>query len=146
MNARPDVAGWFVADGYELLFNTNRIRPCPRFHAICGTSTIALHSIDDLPESMSDADDPSAPDRYLIRSQHEQFIEVMAAKGREARPLPFRGAVYTINTGDNLSVSASPPSYKRRLIRGVLRPKSPDQQVRREFAMDWLETPTPSSR
>ena len=88
------------------------------FSRVCGTSSILKLSIDDVGIGPSDA-----LTRYqrLYAEGHFGFEKALRSEGKSPGEIPFPGAVYVINTGDNISTArAAAESAKRRAqIRAV---------------------------
>ncbi len=92
--------GWYIGDGYEYSYSTGKIIPLQkifgrlRFDAVCGSSFIVK-----LNEKTAKA----------ILSGHDFVAQNCAKAGFPLQKLPFRGAVYVINTGNNHSLLSIAP-------------------------------------
>lgn len=135
----PGHHGWYMEDGYEYLFGAERVRHCPRFHRLCGTSTIVNYEADELPAGADDARHDDVADRYHIRAPHERTHTLRQSIGKPLERLPFVGAMYVVDTQDNHSIQSGAIPAKRRLIRRVTPSKAVSPALQAEFSMDWLK-------
>jgi len=126
-DAHPN--GYILREGYEFDVGKRRMRVAPRFNRLCGSSAIIRFDADELPQSF---DEESSC--YFSRfGNHIYWEDVAAAAGRPLKPLPFRGAVYVMNNGENHSVQANNLGWKRRILRSVMRGSSPSATTISEF-------------
>lgn len=138
-----DRNGYILKDGYEFDVARERIRAAPRFNRLCGTSAIINFSIDDLPRSYTD-NQPCYFSDFQNRS-HVLWADTAKQHGRSLTTLPFKGAVYVINHGENWSVQAhnlgwQGLGWKRRLLRAVMQGSRPSTKLQREFNLpDYSE-------
>lgn len=93
----PDEAGWYFPKGYMYTAGRRWINRLPRFDLICGTSAIVKCHDADFPRSMSDPKE----NFFLVNVGHFEFRYPEKIGGRRLLPLPFSGAVYVADTGDN---------------------------------------------
>jgi len=93
--------GWYFDTGIiyphgaNFLF-TSTVLGSP-FYKHCGTSFITYCRSSDLPSHVSD------DDTYLLPAPHHTIVSYMDKNGKSLKPLPFRGACYVTDTGDNHS-------------------------------------------
>ena len=135
----PGHHGWYMEEGYEYLFGADRVRPCPRFHRLCGTSTIVRYEAAELPAGTADARDDEVVDRYHIRAPHERTHTLRQSVGKPLERLPFVGAMYVIDTDDNHTTQSGAIPAKRRLIRRVTPSKPVSPELQDEFSINWLK-------
>lgn len=122
--------GYLIDNGYEYDFSTKRVRMAPRFNRVCGSSGIFHFAAEDLPANAEDAS--SLSDKF---KNHTHWAEVSASLGRPLRMLPFRGAMYTTNNGENHSALSGNIGWRRRLIRKVTPTWRAQDKLRAEFAL-----------
>jgi hypothetical protein len=97
-------AGFYVNEGYALDFRSGYMAPIPGvwnspFHQICGSSAIIYLEPRDFPKS-ADENDASL---FTRTQSHTRILANTAKSNRILSPLPFRGAVYIVNNGINIS-------------------------------------------
>lgn len=104
VSQNPTKNGWFVDSGY---FYRNYgkfvyFRP-DRFYRVCGTSSIIKTELHRMPEDLSydaiDFDNFSLNWHY----PHHKIDQIMMEQGSPIEPLPFPGAVYITDHGENHS-------------------------------------------
>lgn len=101
--------GWFVEQGWKYSAARGAKQPLSNFNRICGTSIIAPFSAFEVPAGLhlgsSQADVIEAFGDRLTRimGAHRNAVEWYAERGYTMRPLPFRAAVYNVDTGENHS-------------------------------------------
>jgi hypothetical protein len=93
----PNDAGWYFPKGYMYTAGSGWVHRLPGFDLICGTSAIVKCGEVDFPGAMSD---PKS-DFFLVDVGHFEFRYPEKIQGRRLKPLPFPGAVYVTDTGDN---------------------------------------------
>lgn len=113
----PDASGWVVDEGYVYSATRRLVRPQSRFNEKCGTSLVLRTSLlvpeghparglglgvsqDELVETLGD---------FTVRElfgSHRRAVEHFAAGGHPLRSVPFPGAVYRVDTGENHSGSS----------------------------------------
>ena len=124
--------GYILKNGYEFYSETGRVRVAPQFDKLCGTSAIVRFDVADLPTSVEDA----TPCYYTTFSNHTWYESNASAQGRPLRPLPFPGATYVTNHGENHSVQAGNIGWKRQLFRVFVRGGKPSAAMQSEFGLD----------
>jgi hypothetical protein len=126
-----DPNGYVLKKGYEFDAARHRLRGAPRFNRLCGTSAIIRFSADELPTSVDDYER-----RYFsLFSNHVHWEEVARSNGRPLKPLPFRGAVYVMNNGENHSVQAHNIGWRRQVLRRFTPHARLSENLRREFGI-----------
>ena len=84
--------GWLYDEGSRWLFSYSA-----NFDAICGTSSIVRVKMEDLPTE----EEGGRAGNLILEAGHTKIRPVMRDRGRVLEPLPFRGAVYVLRTGEN---------------------------------------------
>lgn len=109
----PQSNGWFVNKGYVYQDGSKFIYFKGKdFYQWCGTSNIFRYDLHLLPESLSydciDANDYTSQhlseefiDFYRCFVNHRVVVQHRAQKGIPVGPLPFAGAVYILDHGEN---------------------------------------------
>ena len=93
--------GWFVNCGYKYQENSPYIYlKQNNFYRMCGSCNILRYDLNFLPEN---PEYNRGYGYYKYCLVHAKVKEVLAEKHLPIQPLPFLGAVYVINTGDNIS-------------------------------------------
>lgn len=104
VNHRPDSHGWFFEQGYEYKDGSDRIfLRKEKFHLFCGSSHILKYDSIDLPK------DPINDDLSAYSTNHKTMKKMMSDKGCHLESLPFPGAVYVIENGENLYFRGNRP-------------------------------------
>jgi len=92
----PHHHGWFLNNGYVYEDGSNRIfYKLDRFHMMSGTSHIIKYSLlknIDISSLYTNSDSPL----------HQKIVDIMASRGTPLSPLPFAGATYIIDNGENI--------------------------------------------
>lgn len=129
--------GYYIDKGYEFDFSKNTLQVSPRFHMLCGTSSIVKYFPEDLPEKaeFDGYDRTTYRDTYIFDCAHNRLLTYFLELNRPLKPLPFKGAVYVIHTGENHSDHNCVPSNKRKLFR-IFYPKlNPSEKLLKEFSI-----------
>jgi hypothetical protein len=92
---QPDTPGWCFTKGYLHHERSRWLYFYRRFHYICGTSAIVHCSEKDFPEAMD------APEPFILRYGHGTICDYLQEQRTPLKPLPFVGAVYNLDTGEN---------------------------------------------
>jgi hypothetical protein len=104
VNRHSDKNGWFIEQGYEYKNGSDRIfLRKEAFHHFCGSSHILKYDLIDLPN------DPMHDDLDPYSTNHKTMRKLMSRKGYDLEPLPFPGAVYVIENGENLYFRGNHP-------------------------------------
>ena len=78
---------------------------------------------------------------WLIRKRHGGIVPACEAEGRPLKPLPFKGAVYVLGTGDNHSLHGKTRKYQtiqREMIELFHRRIPIRGELESEFSIDWI--------
>jgi hypothetical protein len=126
--------GYILKSGYELNFATGRVHHAPRFDRLCGGCAIFHLSPDDLPSSIGS----ESPCFFQLFQNHTKWNEVAARQNRPFKVLPFRGAMYVTNNGENHSLTANNVGWRRRLIRKLIPGGPPGATLRKEFGIPTI--------
>lgn len=89
--------GWYLQKGYVHDQGTPWLIRKNDFHLFCGTSHIVRVEQDDLPLL---ADEPEE-DWWVLRNGISTMVTFLAERGTPLEVLPFIGAVYNTDTGEN---------------------------------------------
>lgn len=106
--------GYYFPRGFEYFARNEVIRPLDNFHRLCGSCYILRFRSEDLPERL-DSPAQTAFDRF---TNHRLVLETAAELGMSLAPLPFPGAVYLKENGENHSAQVQ---ARRRLSRAKVR-------------------------
>jgi hypothetical protein len=125
--------GYVIERGYELDAASKTVRWAPRFDRLCGSSSIIHFTPADLPET------PFAPGAVRLRRYmdlgHAHWSRLAQSEGRPLAPVPFPGAVYVVNTGENHSVATQNLGSRRALLRRFTPSRPVSDALRREFSI-----------
>ncbi|MCV7100447.1 glycosyltransferase family A protein [Mycobacterium palustre] len=106
VHARPGHAGWAVDQGWMYSRARNAYRPLKKFYNICGTSFIIPFEAYDVPRDLT----VNATQKEIAEAFGERLEHVLEHgwaydwwknHGRILEPLPFPGAVYHVDHGEN---------------------------------------------
>lgn len=128
--ARPGHPGWVIDRGWMYSRARNAYRSQSEFNRTCGTCHILPYSAYGVPASVdvsSTQDQVAAAFGERLEAMlgaHREAVAWHAARGRVLESLPFRGAVYHVDTGENHSGKA---------MTGLARPLSPS--IVRDFGI-----------
>lgn len=128
--ANPASPGWVIRDGWMYSSARRLVRRQPDFNRTCGTSFVIPYEAYGVPDLPLTASQQEIADGYgerleAILGAHRGAVEwYREHQQRIVAPLPFRGAVYHVDTGENHSGKA---------MTGVAIP--PSARVRREFTL-----------
>ncbi|MCA1991437.1 MAG: hypothetical protein LDL41_05235 [Coleofasciculus sp. S288] len=91
--------GWFFNKGYEYKDGSNFIYfRTEKFYLHCGTSNIIRYDFCQIPENPETIEEEKLS---IYAAPHHKILKIMAKRGAMIDPLPFAGAVYIINNGEN---------------------------------------------
>lgn len=139
VDQHPDEHGWYIADGYEYHMDSGKIKRAPKFDKFCGTCGILNLKKADLPTSVPFEGYESRDRVYLFDHGHNTWVNKFAEIGRPLKKLPFRGAMYTLNTDENTSQMNKDNkggALKRRLYRKLMPPVMNTAKVKQEFGIE----------
>lgn len=137
----PDPNGYYVKTGYVYFVGDDYMKVLPKFSS--GSACLINYRLDDLPDSYPEvmtANIDSNP--WLIRKRHGGVVPACDVAGRPLKPLPFKGAVYVLGTGDNHSMFGKTTKYQTKLreVREMFEKKHRiGKELKREFSIDWDE-------
>jgi hypothetical protein len=142
-NHQPHHAGWYINKGHAYYERRGLTRHIEDFHEKCGTSLVIrqdLYGPAKLPVAATQDELYSGFGEFGVKQllgSHRVAREHFAAMNTPLAPLPFRGAVYTLETGENHShdkVAGFAWPVSRALAQEFGLPKSPlDGSVVRNF-------------
>lgn len=127
----PDSNGWFINKGYKYQEGSNYIYiKRSNFYKMCGTCNIIRYDLNDLPE-IAEYNRGYGYYRYYI--DHAKVRDILKNKAKAIKSLPFPGAVYILETGENLFDNS------KRLRFSIFNRKLLNQSVRDEFGLYELQ-------
>ncbi|MEH2084442.1 MAG: glycosyltransferase family A protein [Nostoc sp.] len=127
----PDSNGWFINKGYKYQEGSNYIYiKRSNFYKMCGTCNILRYNLNDLPET---AEYNRGYGYYKYYIDHAQVRDILKNKGKSIKSLPFPGAVYILETGENLF------NNSKRLRFNIFNRKLLNQSLRNEFGLYKLQ-------
>ena len=140
INRHPDENGYYVKTGYVYFVGDTYMKVMPKFSS--GSSCIVNYSVRELPDRyppvMTENCDSN---EWIIRKRHNSIVPACEDAGRPLKPLPFKGAVYVLGSGENHSFSGKNTKYHTRL-REIMELFERKQQIEgkleKEFSVDWL--------
>ncbi|MBR8837755.1 MAG: glycosyltransferase family 2 protein [Stigonema ocellatum SAG 48.90 = DSM 106950] len=119
--------GWFINKGYKYQNGSDVIYVKRRnFYKMCGTCNILKYDLNQLPEN---PEYNRGYGYYKFYIDHEKVRETLTQKGNGIKPLPFRGAVYIVATGENLYYGST------KLTFNLLNRKFLNQSIQEEFSL-----------
>jgi hypothetical protein len=109
------------------------LRRAPRFDRLCFSSSIIRWNVADLPEVPFTQQ--RVPLRRYLDVGHARWADLARADGRPLKPVPFPGAVYVVNTGENQSFATHNIGWRRRLLRQLTPGRPVSAASRHEFSI-----------
>ena len=107
----PDANGWFCKQGYRYTPGNRWIyRKSNNFHTMCGSCNILRYDLNKIPEN---PEYNRGYGYYKFYIDHAKVVKLLAAAGTPLKALPFLGAVYVTQTGENTYFDTS------RLYQGI---------------------------
>lgn len=132
----PDTAGWLFEVGYIRDEGSRWVYRWPEFNRYCGTSNIVRCTEEDLPGTMNDPEE-CCP---MLQFGHTRIHEGMRQRGTPLVPLPFVGAIYNTDTGENFSqIALNRWRGKRMLLKKLLSARPVTPALRKAFGLYELE-------
>lgn len=140
INKHPNQNGFYVKTGYVYFMGDDFMRVMPKFSS--GSCCIVNYGISDLPSEypavMTDNNDDN---EWIVRKNHGGVARACKEMGRPLAPLPFKGAVYVLGTGENHSLCGKTSKYQTKL-REVIQMFTVKRKIggglQKEFSIDWL--------
>ena len=138
---RPDTAGWVVEQGYLYSRARHGYRRIDDFSSRCGTCHVLSWRHYDVPDGLSTSADQAEVEAAFgerlgaLLGAHRGTRAWLAARGVSLEPLPFRAAVYQVDTGENHSGTD---------LTGLARPL--DRRLVRDFAVPRTASRTAAAR
>ncbi|MDY0830150.1 glycosyltransferase family A protein [Microbacterium sp. BG28] len=107
----PPSPGWVVSSGWMYSYTREVAKPINGFNRTCGTSFIMsfdAYQVPNLPEGSTQREiaDGFGERLYSVLGAHRHAREWFAEHSFAPVDLPFRGAVYNVDTGENHSGKA----------------------------------------
>jgi hypothetical protein len=109
VNNHPTATGWYLPKGHAYYERRGLTRHLDNFHERCGTSFVIrqdLYGPADLPVTATQDALYDGFGEFVVREllgSHRVALKHLRATGTPLQPLPFRGAAYTLETGENWS-------------------------------------------
>jgi hypothetical protein len=122
----PGPPGWVVDRGYMFSRARNVYRRQPAFNRVCGTCHIVAYDTYAVPATLTvdatqqEVERAFSERMWRIMGAHKDGLEWFAAHGVALEPLPFPGAVYQVDTGEN---------HSGKQMTGVARPLRPQMSA-----------------
>lgn len=119
VHSRQDAPGWVIRRGWIYSHARNGYRRQDAFNGTCGTSYVVPYAAYGVPEALSvSATQEEVAVAYgdtlaTVMGAHRDAVAWFAAHGRRLEELPFRGAVYHVDTGEN---------HSGKNLRGIIKP------------------------
>ncbi len=133
--------GYIINKGYELDYRQQRVRHCPRYHLICGSSIIMKVDKFDLPDSLIIEQERGTTyfDRMIYPS-HRLSEQVSGEFKRPLEFVPFRAGVYVIDTGENISQQRQTRNVgiRRKLVRLICAKRKMNDRIIDEFGVSLV--------
>jgi len=131
--SEPDANGWLVEEGYIYSRARQAYQVQKRFFGVCGTSHVVAWRAYEVPEDLPlTATQDEVAEAYgerlgALLGAHRNKRIWLSKHGNKLAPMPFRGAVYQVDTGENHSGKA---------LRGLARPL--DRELTATFGVPRL--------
>ncbi|SRR5579883_440033 len=117
--------GWFINKGYKYQNGSDFVYiKRSNFYRMCGTSNILMYELNQLPKN---PEYNRGYGYYKFYIDHEKVRGDLIKKGTPLQPLPFAGAIYIIDTGENFYYGAT------KLTFNIFNRKLLNQPIREEF-------------
>ena len=140
-NANKDSPGWVVSEGWMYSGTRKVFRKITNFNKTCGTCFVLPFAAYGVPETLDvnatqqDVAAAYGEKLHRILGAHRDALEWHRTNGRSLQALPFRGAVYHVDTGEN---------HSGKTLEGFARPST--ASLRREFGIPDTLTPLSAIR
>lgn len=110
VNIHPQGNGWYLQEGYLYGDGGILIRKTNQFHMKCGSAHIIKWDLLNVPADaslqMSQAEVLDQVDKVFLKkvlSTHRETVNYFGELGLPTKPLPFPGAIWILDTGENRS-------------------------------------------
>lgn len=139
VHSRSGAPGWVIRRGWIYSQARNGYRRQDAFNGTCGTSYVLPYAAYGVPARLTiSATQEEVAEAYgetltSVIGAHRHAVAWFAKQGRVLRDLPFRGAVYHVDTGEN---------HSGKNLRGVIKPW--DRKLARDFSIDASCSPLAS--
>lgn len=131
-----DDIGWSFDVGYLHDEGSRWLYRTTDFSHFCGSSAIIRLSAEDFPESETEPEDGY----FILTNGHSVIKEHMIRRGSPLQTLPFAGAVYMTNTGENYSgLRMGGWQGKRHMLKKMWAARPLTGQIRSEMGLYDLE-------
>jgi hypothetical protein len=90
--------GWIFANGYRWQENSRWLHATTNFHRFCGTSAIVNASLIDFPSEVTEEQFRKC---IVLANGHTIIADALERCNRPLSPLPFPGAIYVLDHGEN---------------------------------------------
>jgi hypothetical protein len=128
----PDANGWSMKTGYFHDEGSHWLYKKSNFASYCGTSAMIRLTPSDFPKSESEPSDSY----FMLANGHGVIEQYMRSRGTPVQPLPFIGAVYVTNTGENDSgIRMSGWQGKRHMLEKLRTARPLTSKVRSVFGL-----------
>lgn len=128
----PDAIGWSIDVGYLRDEGSRWVYQRKDFFGVCGSSAIVRLSEQDFPQSESEP----AERYFILANGHSVIKKHMIERGSPLQTLPFPGAVYVTNTGENHTrIRAGGWQGKRHLLRSLWAARPLTDRIRSEMGL-----------
>lgn len=123
----PGANGWFVNKGYKYQENSEYVYVKRwNFYKMCGSCNILRYDLNFLPTNEEYNRGYGYYKHYI---DHEKVRQTLIEKTQPLQPLPFAGAVYVVETGENIYYDST------RLGFSILNRKRLNQEIKNEFGL-----------
>lgn len=114
-----DKLGWLIDKGYKYDQASNKIKKTSNFHKLCGSSSILKYTPEDLPDEVKfPGYGEKTIKKHIFQYPHAEVVDVYQnSKNCRINSLPFEGAIYITNNGENHS--ASNQNFKTKIKKRV---------------------------
>lgn len=140
VNKNPNQNGFYVKTGYVYFVGDNYMKIMPKFSS--GSACIVNYSVEDLPSDSTGArTSNNDKNPWIIRKRHGGIVPFCEQTGRPLKPLPFKGAVYVLGSGENHSMYGKTTKYqtrKREFIEMFARKYPIKEKLKKEFSINWI--------
>jgi hypothetical protein len=126
----PTSHGWYFDQGWMYDNNSHFILKRWRdFDKVCGSSSIIRFNAEDFPKI-------EKTPNVILDFGHSVIREAMVRRGTPLKPLPFAGAIYVLNTGENDSgFSLKNWRSKKIFLQKLLNYRFVTYHIREEFSL-----------